>query len=322
MNSYSSSQKLLHKIALSSSFLREFFFDLEKLFFLKEDFEIDTRHVFISGMARSGTTILLNAIHETNEFASLTYQDMPFILSPNIWSKLNKNNNLLDKQERAHGDGIKIDTSSPEAFEEIFWKTFDDNDANSYIEFMYFAQLLCIKYKKNRYLSKNNQNITRIEYLIKNYPDSKIIIPFREPLQHSFSLLNQHIKFNSFQKNDDFIRKYMSLIGHSEFGLDYIPQFDENLKYFDAQNINHWLEQWYLTYKSLSRFLINSQVFFVCYEELCKSRSVYRSILDFLEINFSHEFDFRLSLKEIDFAYDTELYNKCLKLYDNIRIQI
>ena len=45
-------------------------------------------------MARSGTTILLNAIYETNEFASLTYQDMPFILSPNIWSKLNKNNTI------------------------------------------------------------------------------------------------------------------------------------------------------------------------------------------------------------------------------------
>ena len=85
MNNYSSSQKLLHKIALSSSMIREIFFDLEKSFFLNENFEIDNKYVFISGMARSGTTILLNAIYETNEFASLTYQDMPFILSPNIW---------------------------------------------------------------------------------------------------------------------------------------------------------------------------------------------------------------------------------------------
>ena len=88
MNNYSFSQKILHKIALSSPFLREVFFDLEKSFFLKENFQISNKHVFISGMARSGTTILLNAIYETKEFASLTYQDMPFILSPNIWSKL------------------------------------------------------------------------------------------------------------------------------------------------------------------------------------------------------------------------------------------
>ncbi len=322
MNSYSSSQKLLHKIALSSSFLREFFFDLEKLFFLKKDFEIDTSHVFISGMARSGTTILLNALHDTNEFASSTYRDMPFILSPNIWSKLNKNSTLLYKQERAHGDGIKIDTSSPEAFEEIFWKTFDDNDSDSHLEFMYFVQLLCLKYKKNRYLSKNNQNITRIEYLIKNYPNSKIIIPFREPLQHSFSLFTQHKKFISFQKNDDFIRKYMSLIGHSEFGLDYIPLFNNDLKYPDCLEINHWLEQWYLTYNMLSQFLNSSQVLFVCYEELCDNNSIYRSIIDFVDINSDHKFDFKLSLKEFDLEYDSELYNKSLNFYNNLKIQI
>jgi hypothetical protein len=322
LNRYSSSQKLLHKIALSSPLLREMFFDLEKSFFLNEDFEIDNRHVFISGMARSGTTILLNAIYETNEFASLTYQDMPFILSPNIWSKLNKNSVVIDKQERAHNDGIKIDTNSPEAFEEIFWKTFDDNDSDSYKEFMYFVQLLCLKYKKNRYISKNNQNIKRINYLINNYPHSKVIIPFREPLQHSFSLITQHKKFISLQKNDDFIRKYMSLIGHSEFGLDYIPQIDKNLKYSDFQNISHWLEQWYLTYDMLSQFLKNPQVLFVCYEELCKDQLVYRSILDFIDNNLFHEFDFKLSLKEINLEYDSDLYDKCLESYNKLKIQI
>ena len=322
MNSYSSSQKLLHKIALSSSFLRQIFFDLEKTFFLQNDFKINDNHVFISGMARSGTTILLNAIYETNEFASLTYQDMPFILSPNIWSKLNKNSIVIDKQERAHNDGIKIDTNSPEAFEEVFWRTFDDNDSDSFAEFMYFIQLLCLKYKKKRYLSKNNQNIKRIEHLLDKYPNSKIIIPFREPLQHSFSLFTQHKKFISLQKNDDFVRRYMSLIGHSEFGIDYMPQFKNELKYFDSQNINHWLEQWYLTYNMLSPFLNSPQVLFVCYEELCKNHLVYRSILDFIDNNLFHEFDFRLSLKEINLEYDLGLYKRCLSFYNNLKIQI
>ena len=199
MNSYSLFQKLLHKIVLSSSFLRETFFDLEKSFFLNEDFEIDTRHVFISGMARSGTTILLNAIHETKEFASLTYKDMPFILAPNIWSKLNEKRNLIDKHERAHNDGIKIDISSPKAFEEVFWNTFNDSESDTKNEFIDFIQLVCIKYKKQRYLSKNNQNIKRIG-IIKNFFNSNIIIPFREPLQHSFSLLNQHKRFCSLKK--------------------------------------------------------------------------------------------------------------------------
>ena len=52
----------------------------------------------------------------------------------------------------------------------------------------------------------------------------------------------------------------MSLIGHSEFGLDYVPQFDNNLNYSDSYNLNHWLEQWYLTYNMLNKFLNYSQV--------------------------------------------------------------
>ena len=49
-------------------------------------------HVFVTGMARSGTTILLQALHDTGKFASLTYADMPIVLSPNLWSKFNNNN--------------------------------------------------------------------------------------------------------------------------------------------------------------------------------------------------------------------------------------
>ena len=62
----------------------------------------------------------------------------------------------------------------------------------------------------------------------------------------------------------------MSLIGHCEFGLDYMPQFENDLKCSDFDNMNDWLEQGYLTYDMLSHFLNGPQVLFVCYEELCK----------------------------------------------------
>jgi hypothetical protein len=320
LNNYSFVEKLLHEIALTSPFLREMFFDLEKSFFLRDNYKTNDRHVFVSGMARSGTTILLNAIYETGEFASLTYQDMPFILSPNIWSKLHKNSTIIDKQERAHSDGIKIDTNSPEAFEEIFWKTFKDDQPDTYNEFENFINLLSLKYKKHRYLSKNNQNIRRLDYLIENFPNSKIIIPFREPLQHSFSLFYQHKKFCSMQKNDKFIKKYMFWIGHSEFGLDYMPQYEEGLRCSDFDNINHWLEQWFLSYSSLTHLLNNPQVLFVCYEDLCKNNAVYKSILNFIEINSTHKFDFRLSSKKIDLQYEGDLNKQCLEVYNNLKI--
>ena len=150
--------------------------------------QTDDNHVFVSGLARSGTTILLNAIHESNEFASLSYKDMPFILAPNLWSKLSFKKNI-DLVERAHGDGIRVSVESPEAFEEVFWMTFDEYDMD-----MKSLKIMCNKIRniKRKYLSKNNQNIRRLELISKIFPHSKILIPFRNPIQHSYSLLSQH----------------------------------------------------------------------------------------------------------------------------------
>ena len=102
MNNYSWLQQKLHKFALSSQFMREATFDIESLLITPTQ-EIDD-HIFIIGLARSGTTILLNALYESDEFSSLLYKDMPFVLSPNLWSKLYTNNKHIDFIERAHGD--------------------------------------------------------------------------------------------------------------------------------------------------------------------------------------------------------------------------
>ena len=57
---------------------------------------------------------------------------MPFVLAPNFWSKFSlHNNNNSAMVERAHGDGIKVNTESPEAFEEVFWKTFSEENNES-----------------------------------------------------------------------------------------------------------------------------------------------------------------------------------------------
>ena len=79
---------------------------------------------------------------------------------------------------------------------------------------------------KNNYIHKPNNNNKSLKLAI--------IIPFREPLQHAFSLYNQHKKFISLQKKDDFIRKYMFWIGHSEFGMDYELIFKDNIIHEDS----------------------------------------------------------------------------------------
>ena len=86
MNNYSWLQQRLHQFALSTQFMREVTFDAESS--LISTNKQNENHVFVGGLARSGSTILLNALHKSNEFASLSYKDMPFILAPNLWSKL------------------------------------------------------------------------------------------------------------------------------------------------------------------------------------------------------------------------------------------
>ena len=243
MNNYSFFQKKFHEIALSSKFVREATFDFENLIFKENNFE--DNHVFVCGLARSGTTILLNELYKTNEFASLSYSDMPFILAPNSWNLINVNQKDIKLQERAHNDGIKISTKSPEAFEETFWKTFNQCDIETPKKFKRYINNIVKKNNKYRYLSKNNQNIRRLDYISKIFPDSKFLIPYRNPVQQAYSLLTQHNNFNERSGDDVFISKYMGWIGHTEFGPQYEPIISKNIQYKNSSDLNHWMEQWY-----------------------------------------------------------------------------
>jgi hypothetical protein len=82
---------------------------------------VHEKHVFIAGLARAGTTILMRRFYASQAFRSLTYRDMPFVLAPTLWRKLaaQSGRNLVTA-ERAHGDGILVDIDSPESFEEVF----------------------------------------------------------------------------------------------------------------------------------------------------------------------------------------------------------
>jgi hypothetical protein len=273
-------------------------------------------HVFITGLARSGTTILLNALYKSNIFASLSYADMPFVLAPNLWSKISFNKRDLELKERAHGDGIKVSTESPEAFEEVFWKTFAEDDDELEEKFRVYVANIVRKYKKERYLSKNNQNIKRVELISEIFTNSKILIPFREPIQHAYSLLNQHKKFIKDAKKDKFISKYMKWIGHTEFGPNYIPIYNQNLNFQNDLEINHWIEQWYLTYSNAFQSLKNKNNFyFISYEKLCLKRDYWLQIQKLVNLNKPYEFEFRESKKDIPCNIDPGLKEKAKSLY-------
>ena len=315
MNNYSWLEQKLHQFALSSQFMREVTFDFEttNIASLSET----ENHIFITGLARAGTTILLNALYESNIFGSLSYADMPFILAPNLWSKVSFIKRDLHLTERAHGDGIKVSAESPEAFEEVFWKTFAEEE---YVEledkFRVYVGNIIRKCNKERYLSKNNQNIKRIELISSIFPQSKILIPFRNPIQHSYSLLTQHKKFIEEAKNDNFISKYMKWIGHTEFGPHYIPIHNKHLENGNDLDINHWIEQWYLFYKKVFKLLINKQnVHLVSYEKLCLDKDYWLQIQKLVKIDKAYDFEFKESIKDIPEKIDTALKEKAMSLY-------
>lgn len=314
MNNYKTLDKIFHKFALSSKIVREVSFDLENS--LIKSKSLKGSHVFITGLARSGTTILLNAIYRSNIFASLTYEDMPFVLAPNLWSKIPSIKSKIEPKERAHGDGIKFSLQSPEAFEEVFWRTFSDSEIETFEDFKDYTNNICFKYKKDRYLSKNNQNVKRILDISNYFQKSKILIPFRDPIQHSNSLLLQHKKFINYSKNDSFIAKYMKWIGHTEFGPNYIPINKENLNFLNPLDINHWLEQWIKNYKNCLR-IVNSRknINLISYQKLCNSKNYWSQILELLDVDYKYEFEFKESQKTISLAINKELIEESYSLY-------
>jgi len=303
--------------------MRQTLFEIEQSIFLNKNDNFKDDHVFIAGLARSGTTTLLNSLYLSNQFASLTYDDMPFILSPNLWSKINYKKNTHKKlQERMHGDSIKISSNSPEAFEEVFWKTFGHDFESCEDLYINFISLILKKSEKNRYLSKNNQNIRRLNLINKTFPFSKILIPFRDPLQHAFSLYSQHMKFIKNQTSDIFLRDYMKWIGHSEFGLDYKAIHTSNLKFPNEGELNHWLEQWFLCYESVLESSRKYKNFYLIeYESLCKDQRVWTNLKDLLKIDKDFEFLFKESQKVITEDFDSALANKCYDLYNSLHVK-
>ena len=308
---------------MGSNIIPEMMLDIEMAFFNKKIVRDNSKpHIFVSGFPRSGTTILMHSLYETGQFASLTYRDMPAVISPNIWSKI-LSNKIKSKplKQRAHGDDIKINIDSPEALEEVFWRvkfnkeyiysnklTTHEADEETINEYRNFVLLILNKYKKKFYISKNNNNILRLESIIKAFPNCLILIPFRDPVQQANSLLNQHKNFTQIQKKDQFVKKYMEYLVHHEFGAIHRPyEFMESSQTSsDKNSIEYWLIQWINAYSYLSqkKFVDNKNILYLNYEYLCEnSLKVMKKISSKIELDdsyFINSFVFNKSIKKID----------------------
>ena len=320
MINYNFLQKILHDIYLKNKFIKKSLYELEKIFFLrKKNNELDLKnHVFITGLPRSGTTSLLNFLFMSGNFASLTYANTPFIMATNLASKI-FSKSKIEKRERFHKDGIFHDLNSPESFDEVFFSTFSEKEADQ--ELQNFISLILTNKKKERYLSKNNLHYKRINFLQNKFKNSIFLIPFRDPLQQSYSLLNQHNIFTKLQTENKFLRRYMSYFGHNEFGIDH-KSWNMPNNYKNFNQFNYWLEQWVLFYEDIFlRFSNNANCFFICYEKLNQDtyvKEISNKVLMSAKVNFT----FNCQKKSIIDSYDKKLYDKAIKIYNIINSNV
>lgn len=310
MRNYNFLQTHLHHFILKSKNLKKSLFYLEnQLFHNKKKIGLN-KHIFILGMPRSGTTAFLNFLYETNEFASLTYNDMPFVMSPNFGSIFPKRK--FSKIERKHGDGIEIDNFSPEALDEIFFITFEENELREYLE--NYISLILMKYSKDRYLSKNNNNYKRLNIITSIFPNSNVFILYRDPFQQACSLLEQHVKFSDIQKKEKFVLDYMNYLGHNEFGLNY-KTWNKPIKYKDNLSLDHWLEQWFLFYNKILKSIENKRnIFLISYDDLCQDVYLIKKISQISNVKFNTTEYFKIKKKNRNLKFSKDLMIQCNRL--------
>lgn len=353
---YSRLERWLHYSVLHSNLVRKFSFDLERIFFSsKSQSGSQVESVYICGLARSGTTILLKILDNTDTFRSLMYRDMPFVMAPNLWMLLSGfNKRELTLRERTHADGIFVNQDSPEAFEEIFWQTFDNpSEGKSYDialpsdqtlkKFSQYKSLLVFTKKaKNkvastkRYLSKNNNNLLRLQSLHDDDPSSLIFLVYRDPLATARSLHRQHLRFLEMQRDELFISKYMGWLGHHEFGVGHKP-FHFAIPYMtnslNTDSLDYWLDYWNAVYQYLILHHLN-QVRLVHHESMCyeprdflcnlfevanlDKKLLEDSAKEIKPIKKVHFDDSGFSIKLVQKAYNT--YNQMLNHKKNIYI--
>jgi hypothetical protein len=233
-----------------------------------------SKPIYVCGLARSGSTLLLEILASQADTASHRYQDFPFVFTPFWWHTALAFNRFRDNtlRERAHGDKMLVNSQSPEAMEEMLWMAFFPNihdaaakqvldNATAHAGFEHFypnhVRKLLLTQKRKRYLSKGNYNITRMLYLQKLFPDARFIIPVRSPETHIASLMRQHQRFSEAGRNDADVVKHMSIAGHYEFGLDRRPIHAGDSARMDAiqaawkagDEVRGWALYWDMLYR-------------------------------------------------------------------------
>ncbi len=257
--------------------------------------------IYIAGLARSGSTVLLETVASFPGVATHRYRDFPFVFTPYWW------NGFLDRsprqparpRPRVHGDGLVVSPESPEALEEPLWMAFfpaaHDPGASQVLDAgadlpgfeafyrNHLRKLLLVR-AGERYACKGNYHVARLEYLLKLFPDARFLVPIRRPRDHVASLIKQHRLFVAGETRHPRALAQMRACGHFEFGLDrrVIQLGDGDAAagveqlWTDGEEARGWARYWSQVYGFLAERLAASPalrraVLVVRFEDLCAS---------------------------------------------------
>ncbi len=271
--------------------------------------------IYITGLARSGTTFMLENLAKHPDCVSHQYRDYPMIFTPYFWNKLVSlfDFNVFSKSfERSHQDGVKVSAKSPEALEEVIWQFFfdhlhdvsvnnilDDKTINEKFDKFYQEHIIKLLLARNgkRYLAKANYNLTRIEYLLRLNPQTKILIMIRNPFDHIASIIKQDKIFSQSHKKFPKTLDFMHMSGHYEFGIDKkLLNIGHNYDFLNKNSnqisLEDWSLYWHMIYNyvktMIAKFPSNTKL--VRYEDLCKHPyEVLSDIHGFCDLKITNE---------------------------------
>lgn len=210
--------------------------------------------IYICGLARSGSTLLHEAVAAVPSVATHRMKDFPLLFTPYWWRRATARLAATTPRERAHGDGVMITSESPDALEEMLWMAFfphsHDPLTNNVLaagirrpefESFYFAHLrkLMLAEHAARYAAKANYHVARLAYLIRLFPNAKFILPVRLPADHVASLMRQQRRFTAAQQKHRRALAFMRRSGHFEFGLDRRP-----MNFGDSSRVKRIVADW------------------------------------------------------------------------------
>ncbi|WP_170399634.1 sulfotransferase [Ruegeria arenilitoris] len=345
VSQYSPVDQFVHNLAFSGPTVQKAAARIEARLMPRPPMPEAANPIFVTSLARGGTTAVLNALHDAPEVATHTYRDMPFVTAPVLWNKLaGGQRREVRRQQRAHGDGMEIDLDSAEAFEEVIWKMFwperykgssiplwEAGDTNEQADRFLLNHMSSIirarnlqadplSVQKMRYCSKNNANIARIPYLLKSFPDCRIVVPVRRPESHAESLLRQHNNFSKLQTQDSFVSRYMADIGHFEFGNLHKPfmfsGFEPAQK--DTHTPDYWLQYWTCAFRNLLAY--KDKCIFLLQDDLRASpKATMEGLYDALglssgEQSFGRYFHSKPDLTETE-RFDPDHLQEAIEIY-------